>query len=344
MRPSFIGHYTDFLDDDNASYPGTTELLSIGSAVGSKLGLKKIGIHIESLLPGRRTSFPHAESEEEEFAFVIEGNPHVWINGELFPLRPGEFVAFPAGTGIAHTFINNASYPAKLLVGGDKKITTNKIFYALDEAQNERRRKLGDYWDTVPVLPMGPHNGRPDHQTNLKWNLPILETERLLLRPVELSDAQNIFQYAKDPIATQYVTWEPHQGPADSENFIKTFVHPNYCAGVLTYAICLKDNPQEMLGDVSAFFVSRPNKVMELGTILRRDHWGKGIVVEALKRLIEHCWQTQDVVRIQSRCFKENKQSFRMMEKLGMKYEGRLNKSLFCKEKSWDMEVFSITK
>lgn len=343
MRPPFIGHYTEFLDDDNASYPGTTELLSIGSAVGAKLGLKKIGIHIETLLPGRRTSFPHAESEEEEFAFVIEGNPHAWINGDIFPLRPGDFVAFPAGTGITHTFINNASYPAKLLVGGDKRIATNKIIYALDEAQNERKRKQGVFWENAPVQAMGKHNGKPDHPSNLKWNLPSLETKRLLLRPVELSDAPAIFEYAKDPAATRFVTWDPHQSVSDSENYIRTFVHPNYCSGVLTYAICLKEKPEEMLGDVSAFFVSRPNKVMELGTILRRDHWGKGIVVEALDCLIQHCWKTQDVVRIQSRCFKENRQSFRMMEKLGMKYEGLLAKSLHCKGKSWDMEIFSLT-
>nr|MBA2404737.1 cupin domain-containing protein [Bdellovibrionales bacterium] len=102
-RPSFIGHYLDFLDDDDAHYPGSDELLSIGSAVGKKLGLKKIGIHIETLLPGRRTSWPHAESEEEEFGFVIEGNPDVWIDGTLHALKPGDFVAFPSGTGIAHT-------------------------------------------------------------------------------------------------------------------------------------------------------------------------------------------------------------------------------------------------
>lgn len=136
MRPSFIGHYTEFLDDDNASYPGSDELLSIGSAVGKNLGLIKMGIHIETVLPGRRTSYPHAESEEEEFAFVIEGHPHVWINGELFALRPGDFVAFPSGTGIAHTFINNASYPAKLLVGGEVRKATNRIIYPLNDEMN----------------------------------------------------------------------------------------------------------------------------------------------------------------------------------------------------------------
>jgi hypothetical protein len=67
------------LDPDDAAYPGSDEILSFGAPVGRKLGLKKLGVHIETLLPGRRTSWPHAESDEEEFAYVISGNPHVWI-------------------------------------------------------------------------------------------------------------------------------------------------------------------------------------------------------------------------------------------------------------------------
>ena len=151
-RPSFIGHYLDFLDDDNASYAGSDELLSIGSAVGKKLGLKKIGINIETIPPGRRTSWPHAESEEEEFAFVLEGAPDVWIDGEIFALKAGDFVAFPAGTGIAHTFINNSSSSVRLLVGGDQNIKTNKINYPLHPARNESMKQQDRFWENAPGL------------------------------------------------------------------------------------------------------------------------------------------------------------------------------------------------
>ena len=76
-RPSFIGNYKDLQEPDNNRYQGSTELLSVGAPIGKKLGLKAIGIHIETLPPGRRTSWPHAESAEEEFAYVIEGKPCV---------------------------------------------------------------------------------------------------------------------------------------------------------------------------------------------------------------------------------------------------------------------------
>jgi [ribosomal protein S5]-alanine N-acetyltransferase len=163
-RPSFISNYKDLMDKDNARYPGSDELLSIGSPVGKKLGLKNIGIHIETLLPGRRTSWPHAESEEEEFAFVIEGHPDAWIDGYLYKLNPGDFVAFPAGTGIAHTFINNTDCNVLMLVGGEATKASNKIFYPLHPERNEEMKKKGCYWDDHPSRKLGNHDGVPCDQ------------------------------------------------------------------------------------------------------------------------------------------------------------------------------------
>jgi len=158
-RPSFIGNYKDFIEEDNAHYPNSSELLSIGSPIGRKLGLKKIGIHIETLPPGRRTSWPHAEKEEEEFAYIIKGEPQAWINGVLYDLKEGDFVAFPAGTGIAHTFINNSEVAVLMLVGGEATKPENKIFYPLHPERNEEMKQKGIFWEDCPVQNMGSHNG-----------------------------------------------------------------------------------------------------------------------------------------------------------------------------------------
>lgn len=90
--------------------------MCIGAPFGRHFGLTRLGIHHERLLPGRRTSYPHAESAEEEFVYVIEGAPDVWLDGELYRLGPGDAVGFPAGTGIAHTFLNNTEEDVRLLV------------------------------------------------------------------------------------------------------------------------------------------------------------------------------------------------------------------------------------
>lgn len=163
-KPPFIGNYKDVQEQDDSHYLGSDELLSIGAPIGKKFGLKAIGIHIETLLPGRRTSWPHAESAEEEFAYVIEGHPHVWVDGETYELKPGDFVAFPAGTGIAHTFLNNTEKNCILLVGGEASKPENKIFYPLHPHRNQQCKDKGTLWTDYPQRPLGPHDGLPDKQ------------------------------------------------------------------------------------------------------------------------------------------------------------------------------------
>ena len=343
-RPSFIGHYLDFLDDDNASYPGSDELLAIGSAVGKKLGLKQIGIHIETVLPGRRTSWPHAESEEEEFAFVLEGNPDVWIDGVLYPLKVGDFVAFPAGTGIAHTFLNNTDATARLLVGGNQFIKTNKIFYPLHPDRNESMKQQDRLWENSPTVLKGDHNGLPGKPNLPTWNLPKMETERLILRPLKLSDAPNVFAYSSNPNVAATVASAQHKTIADSEKRIQ-LAFTCYAQGLLEpMGVCLKSNPDVVIGAVGAFWSSKLDKTIELGAMLDEPYWGQGIIPEALAKLVEVSWQHYDVQRIQGRCKAGNLKSRRMMEKLGMSFEGTMKASLFCKGEAWDLEMFSLVR
>ena len=82
-RPDCIKHFSEIQEEDNSHYPKSDEILSQGSPFSRKMGLNRIGIHHELLKPGRRTSWPHAESTEEEFVYVIEGYPQVWLNGNV---------------------------------------------------------------------------------------------------------------------------------------------------------------------------------------------------------------------------------------------------------------------
>ena len=159
QRPDFIRHWTELESADDAHYPGDTELLSIGAPLGRLLGLTRLGIHHERLPPGRRTSYPHAESAEEEFVFVLSGAPDVWIDGHLTRLREGDAVGFPAGTGICHTFINNTADEVRLLVVGERTKAENLLRYPRNETYEATRP---DRWAAWPGRPMGPHDGRPD--------------------------------------------------------------------------------------------------------------------------------------------------------------------------------------
>jgi uncharacterized cupin superfamily protein len=157
-RPDCIRHWREIQGADERHYAHSAELMAIDAPFSDALGLTRIGIHHQMLLPGRRTSLPHAESAEEEFVYVLDGTPDLWLNGELHRLAPGDGVGFPPGTGIAHSFLNNSNAPAVLLVVGDRPLSHNRVIYPVDRDMQARR---DDWWDDAPVHSIGPHDGHP---------------------------------------------------------------------------------------------------------------------------------------------------------------------------------------
>jgi uncharacterized cupin superfamily protein len=159
-RPTCIVHWREVQEPDDSRYPGSDELHDIGAPLGAATGLAVMGIHHALLPPGRRTSWPHAERDLEEFVYVLEGRPQVWIDGEVHDLEPGDGVGFPKGTGIAHTFLNNTDHDVRLLVIGEKSRSGCQIDYPLHPARNA---EIGArHWRDRPARPQGDHDGKPD--------------------------------------------------------------------------------------------------------------------------------------------------------------------------------------
>lgn len=184
----------DFIEFDKSYYRGSPEILSSGAPLARLFDFTRLGIHYELLPPGRRTSWPHAESTEDEFVYVIEGYPEVWLDGQLYPLKPGDAVGFKAGDGLAHTFLNNSEHPVRLMVVGDKSREDNKVHYPLHPQRNLQIGKL--HWEEVdrsanphrPVL--GPHDGMTD-----QWRSELQQGPVLRVRSLEERDFQFILNY-----------------------------------------------------------------------------------------------------------------------------------------------------
>lgn len=158
-RPNCIVHWSEIEAAGPRRYSGDDEDMEIDAAFSPRFGLERLGIHHVRLRPGHRSSYPHAESTEEEFAYVIDGTPDVWVDGVLHRLGPGDAVGFPAGTGICHTFLNNTEADVRLLVVGERPRADNQIYYPLNPEQEARRE---DWWGGAPDRPMGAHDGLPD--------------------------------------------------------------------------------------------------------------------------------------------------------------------------------------
>jgi uncharacterized cupin superfamily protein len=158
-RPPFILSSAD-VPEKSHRYPDTVEDMAPARAIGRAAGLLKVGIHLVRVPPGMRTSLPHAESAEEEFVYVVEGEIDAWIDGELHRMKAGDFAAFPSGTGICHTFLNDGERDALLLSGGEADKSEGRVFYPLNP---ERRGQMpwSRWWGDVPRRPQGAHDGKP---------------------------------------------------------------------------------------------------------------------------------------------------------------------------------------
>lgn len=174
---------------------------------------------------------------------------------------------------------------------------------------------------------------------SLKWKNGI---GRLILRPIQLTDAESIFAYAKNLNVSKYTLWEAYQSVQDSLKYIKDYIFDYYSKGVPEpFGITLKENPQKVIGTVGCFWSSKQAKAMELAYAIGEEYWGKGLVVEASKVVMDYCLKEFSLKRIQARCKVENQASRRVMEKIGMSYEGTLKSAIFHRNKFWDMNYYA---
>ena len=160
-RHPAIVHWSDIENPTPWQYDDDPEPMGHNAAFGHHFRLKRLGIHHQRLLPGRRTSFPHAESVEDEFVYVISGTPDVWLDGVLHRLAPGDGIGFPAGTGLAHSFINNTDADVQLLVVGDRDNPANRIVYPVNP---ERKAMHENWWTDAPHRTLGLHDDLSDQR------------------------------------------------------------------------------------------------------------------------------------------------------------------------------------
>ena len=174
-------------------------------------------------------------------------------------------------------------------------------------------------------------------------DLPVLETERLILRKITLEDAEAMYSYGCNEEVTMYVTWDTHRTLSDTKEFIEFILTQYENKKVAPWGIEYKENGK-FIGTIN-FLGWQPNhNIAEIGYVISQEYWEKGITTEATKKIIEFGFGKMDLVRIQARCFLVNIGSQRVLEKVGMSFEGTTRKGMFVKGKHQDLKVYSILK
>ena len=148
-----------------------------------------------------------------------------------------------------------------------------------------------------------------------------LETERLVLRPVEEDDAVDLLPIMNDPeVAENLLLPQPY--PAERvTQWVLSGREALQRAERYEIAVVRKDTGRA-IGVCSLYRVSWEHLSAELVYWIGKEHWGKGYITEAARRVIEFGFEDLGLERICAGCFTRNKASERVIEKLGFKPEG----------------------
>lgn len=90
--------------------------------LGDPAGLKRLGVHLIRVPPGKESFIPHAHTLQEEFVFILEGAGEVVLDGVAHAVGPGDFVGFPTD-GVIHSLKAVGPGDLTYLTGGERSAT-----------------------------------------------------------------------------------------------------------------------------------------------------------------------------------------------------------------------------
>lgn len=148
----------------------------------------------------------------------------------------------------------------------------------------------------------------------------ILETERLILRRFDESDAGNVNLYAKDPDVGPIAGWPPHKSVDESREVIR-----NVFSGSEAYAVCLKSD-NKAIGAIELKLnghtdMTEKDDECELGYWLGKPFWGQGIIPEAVREILRHAFEDIGMNKVWCGYYDGNVKSKRVQEKCGFRYQ-----------------------
>ena len=173
------------------------------------------------------------------------------------------------------------------------------------------------------------------------FSMPTLETKRLILRRMTMKDAQDIFEYSKDPEVARHVLWDAQKDLSEAKEYCRFMMRRYRQDQPSSWGIIHKASGR-LVGTIGYMEYREEHGSVEVGYSLARSLWNGGYMTEALSRVIAHTFETMDINRIEAQHELTNPSSGRVMEKCGMKKEGVLRQRLYNKGKYVDVALYAI--
>lgn len=169
-------------------------------------------------------------------------------------------------------------------------------------------------------------------------NTPVtLRTARLLLRPFEVTDVDDVWTYASDPEVAHFRPLPNPYTRNDALEFVKRQLQTDWSTDA-EFAIV---HGQRVIGGLS-LQVSPEDDRAELGYLLGRRWWGQGLATEAARAVVDWGFQRFNLYKVYARAHVDNSRSWRVMERLGMSREGVLRGHWKMQEEHVDLVYYAV--
>ena len=169
-----------------------------------------------------------------------------------------------------------------------------------------------------------------------------LETERLILRDFIQEDWQRVLEYQSDPMYLRYYDWT-ERTPEAVQDFVGWFLDHQQQDPRFKFqlAVTLKSS-NLLIGNCGVRMDNVDAVEADIGYELDPKHWNHGYATEAAHAIVDFGFSKFGLHRVWSWCVADNIGSAHVLEKLGMKLEGRLREKEFYKGRWWDTLMYAI--
>lgn len=171
-----------------------------------------------------------------------------------------------------------------------------------------------------------------------------LETERLILRQFKIEDYVEMYNnWACEDAVTKFLTWQTHTNQDVTKSVLADWIPKYENKDFYNWAIELKEE-NRLIGNISVVSLREETLSAILGYCIGSKWWGKEIMPEAGKAVLKYLFEEVGFNRIAANHDKNNLKSGRVMQKIGMTYEGTLRSAGFCNQGIIDDVRYSILK
>lgn len=169
------------------------------------------------------------------------------------------------------------------------------------------------------------------------FDIPVIETDRLILRPLEVSDSEAVFEWTGDERVAEYMIYPCHENIEVTEEWLKSLesLENEYVWGFV------RKSDGKLMGSGSIRFRTAEN-VWSFGYNLRYDCWGNGYATELVKQMIKYVVQNHNAKEFVAQHAVDNKASGRVMEKCGLVFENYSGYSKSDGSKTFRSKVYRM--